>query len=75
MVLYREREGGPVLGYRLDLVAFAALFKPDPTMAELAEIVYVDDICSPAGPGVRRDVTWADDLVEDPGAIQWVYGS
>lgn len=75
VVLYRQRQDLPVLGYRLDLVTFAPLFGPDPTMAEVAQIVYVDDLCSPAGRGVRRPVTWADGLVEDPDAIEWVYGS
>ena len=74
-MLYREHAGGPVLGYSVDLVAHGALFKPDPTMAELAQIVYVDDLCSPTGHAVRREVAGAGELVEHPGAIKWVYDS
>ena len=74
-MLHREHAGGLVLGYRVDLVAHGALFKPDPTMAELAQIVYVDDTCSPTSRAVRRDVAGAQGLVEHPGAIEWVHGS
>lgn len=56
VMLHHEHEGGRVLGYRCDLADLAALFDPGSTMTDLAEIVHVDDLCSPAGPGVRRTV-------------------
>jgi len=72
VVLYREYVRGPVLGRRYDLPAHAALFKPDPSPQDLAEIVFWNDIVDPTGRGEVLDVNWADGLGVERRDIQWV---
>lgn len=72
IILYREFPTGPILGQRYELTDYATLFDPHLSPEELADIAFTDEITDPSGRGTRRDVDWADGLVEDPSSIEWL---
>jgi hypothetical protein len=71
VVLFREREGSPLLGIHVHVEEFATLFSPWLTSAQLGDIVAADEIADPGGPGVMLDVSWAHGLVADPDSVRW----
>ncbi|TXR52459.1 hypothetical protein [Quadrisphaera setariae] len=72
VVLYREFDGGPILGRRYNLQLHVSLFAPTPPPPVLAEIVFWDDLWDPTGRGEVLDVGWADGLGAERRLIQWV---
>ena len=72
VIVYREREGGPLLGRTFHLDQHAALFSPLESVQDLADIVYADELCDPSGRGTRLRVDWAQGLVPDPDEVGWL---
>lgn len=71
VVLYKVAGSPSIYGRRYVLEAFAAMFSPGTTIAELAWTAFVDEMSDPSGEGILRDVGWARSLVGDADQVHW----
>ncbi len=70
VLLYRQHEGGPLVGRRWVLDELGLLFgTQDPV--DLAEQVWLNEVEDPGTGGQHLDVDWAYGLVDDPGDVLW----
>jgi hypothetical protein len=72
VIIYREALDASLLGRVYDLDSCSRLFDPALSVADLADIAYVDDLSDPSGRGVALRVDWARGLVPHPDDVGWI---